>query len=53
VFTEPWEGSMEEHTPQSISTYSYPSDKSNYMQTETVLIVDSIEQPLLEAPKES
>jgi hypothetical protein len=51
VFTEPWEGSMEEHTPQNISTYSYPSNKSNYMQTETVLIVDSIEQPLLEEPK--
>jgi hypothetical protein len=53
VFTEPWEGSMEEHTPQNIETYSYPKNKVAYMQTETVLIVDSIEQPLLEAPKES
>jgi len=53
VFTEPWEGSMEEHTPQNIETYCYPKNKVAYMQTETVLIVDSIEQPLLEAPKES
>ena len=51
VFTEPWEGSMEEHTPQNVETYCYPKNKVAYMQTETVLIVDSIEQPLLEEPK--
>ena len=53
VFTEPWEGSIKEHTPQNIERYCYPKNKVAYMQTETVLIVDSIEQPLLEAPKES
>jgi hypothetical protein len=51
VFTEPWEGSMQEHTPQNVETYSYPKNKVAYMQTETVLIVDNIEQPLLEEPK--
>jgi hypothetical protein len=40
VFTQEYKGVKTEHTPQNCETYSYPSNKVNYMETDVVFIID-------------
>lgn len=44
VFEKPWKGKKTEVTPENVSVYSYPSQKTNFMRTDVVLLIDETKE---------